>query len=153
VSDLLFVYGTLLPDIASGSITPVLRRGRRLGPAIVSGCLHDMGGFPALNLDVQGVVRGELLSVHAANVWLRLDVYEGYSSGKPHGSVFRRERCVATRILDADDDPADGGPTSQQVEAWVYVYNRDLNRAPRIESGCWLTHLREQPDIVAMPIG
>src|SRR5207247_1556901 len=132
-------------DAAPESIAPVLRRVTRLGPATVSGGLHDLGSFPALNLDVDGVVRGELVAVHSANIWLRLDIYEGFCAAEPRRSLFRRERCVVTRVV--PDDDRDG----QQVEAWVYVYNRDLRDAPRIESGCWLTHLGQEPDVIAVP--
>ena len=149
MSEFLFVYGTLLPDVASESIAPVLSRVRRLGAATVRGTLFDLGNFPGLSLDADGVVRGELVQVRSASLWLRLDAYEGCSPAHPKRSLFRRERCVATRILDSSDAGA-----GEQLEAWVYVYNRDLGDAPRIDSGCWLTHLFDQePDVVAVPIG
>jgi gamma-glutamylcyclotransferase (GGCT)/AIG2-like uncharacterized protein YtfP len=145
VSDLLFVYGTLLPEVAPDSIAPVLRRVIRRGAATVSGGLFDLGEFPAMSLDVDGVVHGELVAVRAPGLWLRLDIYEGFSAAHPHKSLFRRQRCIVTRT------DSDGGAI-EQVDAWVYVYNRDLGKAPRIESGCWLSHLGEQPEVMAIPV-
>jgi gamma-glutamylcyclotransferase (GGCT)/AIG2-like uncharacterized protein YtfP len=143
VSDLLFVYGTLLPEVAPDSIAPVLRRAIRRGAATVSGGLFDLGDFPAMSLDVDGIVHGELLSVRAPGIWLRLDIYEGFNAAHPHRSLFRRQRCIVTRT--------EAGVV-EQVDAWVYVYNRDPGTAPRIESGCWLSHLGEQPEVMALPV-
>jgi gamma-glutamylcyclotransferase (GGCT)/AIG2-like uncharacterized protein YtfP len=112
---------------------PLLARLRRRGPATASGALYDLGDLPGLSLDADGTVRGELVLVNSASAWLRLDTYEGYDRAHPERSLFRRVQCIATRLEE------DGQP-GEQVECWVYVYNRDVADAARIESGCWLTH-------------
>jgi len=137
VTDHLFVYGTLLPDIASDSKKSLLRRLRRAGSATVRGELFDMGNYPALSLGAgESIVRGELLIVPAPAAWMRLDLYEGFQHVHPQRSVFRREQCIATRA------------GAEEVPCWTYVYNRDLSSASRITSGCWRTHLSQLAEIV-----
>ncbi|HYO11198.1 MAG TPA: gamma-glutamylcyclotransferase family protein [Tepidisphaeraceae bacterium] len=144
MSDLLFVYGTLLPEAAPEAMRAVIRRchrGGRGGAATVSGALHDLGSYPGLSIERDGVVRGELVTVNSPSVWLRLDAYEGFNSAHPDRSLFRRQLCVATRIEDGE-----------QLEAWAYVYNRDVRHAPRIDCGCWLTHMGNQGDVTVVAV-
>ena len=136
MTDHLFVYGTLLPDIASDSMKSLLRRVRRAGSATVRGELFDMGNYPALTLGGESIVRGELLIVPSPAAWMRLDLYEGFQHTHPERSVFRREQCIAKRA---------GG---EEVSCWTYVYNRELCNASRIASGCWRKHLGQLAEIV-----
>ena len=129
MKEYLFVYGTLLPDTATAPISSVVRRLRCAGPATVRGRLFDVGGFPGMTAEGDHNVSGELLIISSTSAWLRLDLYEGFDRTNPERSFFRRERCVATL------------PDGEQVPAWVYLYNRDLNEASPIKSGCWRTHI------------
>ena len=138
MKEYLFVYGTLLPDTATAPISSVVNRLRRAGPATVRGRLYDMGGFPGMIADGDQNVSGELLIICATSAWLRLDLYEGYDRANPERSFFRRERCVATL------------PDGQQMPAWVYLYNRDLEDTPPIKSGCWRTHVGDI-DVLEVP--
>ena len=133
MSELLFVYGTLLPGAAPAAMNALVPRLRRVGPAIVPGYLHDLGNFPGIRLDrdADAIVRGELLAVSSAATWLRLDTYEGFDRARPERSLFRRQR---TRVTRSD--------TGDEGEVWIYVYNRDLShaRAKLVECGCWRTY-------------
>ena len=143
----LFCYGTLLRDTAPQSMAPVCRRLPRVAPATVAGCLYDLGSYPGLILadgnddddENNGVVRGEIVAVMSASDWLRLDAYEGVDHARPDRSLYNRLRTTAT---------TDNG---ERVECWVYVYNRALRHAAKIDSGCWRTYLNDGNEFVALP--
>lgn len=134
----LFVYGTLLRDTAPPAIAGLCRRFRRVGDATVKGVLYDLGNYPALATEGAGesdYVKGEVVCVGCAADWLRLDTYEGCDHAHPERSLYRRVRTAA--MLD----------NGQTMDCWVYVYNRELKDVPRIEPGCWRTHLSEEDDV------
>jgi gamma-glutamylcyclotransferase (GGCT)/AIG2-like uncharacterized protein YtfP len=145
-SQYLFCYGTLLRDTAPQSMASLCRRLPRLAHATVSGCLYDLGSYPGLILasgdladEHEGAVRGEIVVVQCASDWLRLDAYEGVDHARPARSLYNRVRTMAT---------TDGG---ESVECWVYVYNRALKQAAKIDSGCWRTYLSDGEEFVAVP--
>ena len=125
----LFVYGTLQPDHAPAELAPAIRGLQKLGRGHVSGQLYDLGDYPGATLDpaartrVHGLVfalpdDGAVLSA--------LDAYEGFDPTDPANSPFSRTRA---RVQLSD---------GQQIEAWMYVYNRDPRGAPRIADGRYI---------------
>jgi len=128
MGDLLFVYGTLLPGHAPRSMHAVCERLKHVGGATIVGQLFDLGPYPAVVTGASGLVRGALVEVADEQTWTALDRYEGCPRPGEAAGLFRRIRTVAT---------IDAGET---VDCWIYVYNRDLSRAKRVESGCWRTH-------------
>lgn len=58
-------------------------------------------------------------------VLVRLDAFEEYDPDDPDGSEYLRRRV---RLAEPD------------LDAWVYVYNRDVAGRPRVESGDWRRH-------------
>ena len=138
IGQYLFIYGSFLREAAPPGIRAVCKRLRTVAHATVSGTLYDVDGYPALALEPSGVpVHGEIVSVSSASAWLRLDTYEGVDRAKPQRSLFRRLRTVAAT------------EAGERAECWVYVYNRDVSTARRIEHGCWRTHLFQQDEIAA----
>lgn len=140
----LFCYGTLLRDTAPQSVAALCRRLPRLAAASVAGALYDLGSYPGLVLagagdDDQATVRGEIVVVQCASDWLRLDAYEGVDRGQPGRSLYNRLRTTAT---------TDAG---EKVQCWVYVFNRDVTHAAKIDSGCWRTYLSDGEEFVAVP--
>ncbi|MEA2707857.1 MAG: putative glutamine amidotransferase [Phycisphaerales bacterium] len=137
----LFCYGTLLRDAAPKSLALLCRRLHRLCTASVTGQLYDLGSYPGLVLGGEDAttIRGEIVAVRSASDWLRLDAYEGADSSQPDRSLFNRVRTMVT---------TDAG---ERVECWIYVYNRDLTHAARIDSGCWRTYLADGEEFVAVP--
>ncbi len=141
----LFCYGTLLRDTAPQSMAALCRRLPRLAVASVSGCLYDLGSYPGLVLagdcddDHVGAVRGEIVAVQSASDWLRLDSYEGVDHARPERSLYNRVRTTATT------------ESGQEIECWIYVYNRELKHAAKIDSGCWRTYLNDGEEFVAVP--
>jgi gamma-glutamylcyclotransferase (GGCT)/AIG2-like uncharacterized protein YtfP len=123
----LFVYGTLLPGLAPAAVAEVVNRLRIVGPGMVRGRLFHLGSYPGCVIDseCESVVHGQVLEIPAPiePVLARLDWYEDFVASDAAGSLFVRTTCDVTL--------ADGG----QIEAWVYVYNRDVSRARLIESG------------------
>jgi gamma-glutamylcyclotransferase (GGCT)/AIG2-like uncharacterized protein YtfP len=125
--DHIFVYGTLLPGLAPRVIADVVAQLRLVGPATVRGWLYDLGAYPGcvLDGDCGRLVHGQLLELTDLPMQLeRLDGYEGCAAHDDTGQcLFVRTTCDAIR------------PDGSAVRAWVYVYNRDVSRARRIESG------------------
>ncbi|MFO0809970.1 MAG: gamma-glutamylcyclotransferase family protein [Gemmataceae bacterium] len=115
MNDRLFFYGTLLPDLARPPVSAVIARLTPLGPATVSGLLYDLGPYPGL-VAGDGIVCGELFAGADVAVLTILDAYEGYDPHDVAGSLFRRERATT-------------------LDAWVYMYNRDMRGAEWIPSG------------------
>ena len=140
----LFCYGTLLRETAPQSMAALCRRLPRLAAASVAGHLYDLGTYPGLVLnrdgdDDNGSVRGEIVAVQSSSDWLRLDSYEGVDRAHPERSLYKRIRTIATTAA------------GEKVECWVYVYNRELKHAAKIDSGCWRTYLSDGEEFVAVP--
>jgi gamma-glutamylcyclotransferase (GGCT)/AIG2-like uncharacterized protein YtfP len=118
----IFVYGLLM-------------RGRELhhhmegaqfaGEGTTRGTLVSLGRFPAL-IAGDGAVHGELYRFDdmpgALDV---LDDVEEFDATDPDASLYVR----VVRPVHMSD--------GTDVDAWVYLYNRDTKGAPRIKSGDW----------------
>jgi gamma-glutamylcyclotransferase (GGCT)/AIG2-like uncharacterized protein YtfP len=129
--ELVFFYGTLM--------APFRRPGRQLvdehlefvGRGSIAAALFDLGIFPAAVPANDARVIGEVYETTRPDAVLPvLDEIEGYSAAEPDASLYRRSK---TRVT------LDSGET---VWAWAYFYNAPLGRAPRIESGDYLEHLK-----------
>jgi gamma-glutamylcyclotransferase (GGCT)/AIG2-like uncharacterized protein YtfP len=129
----LFVYGTLM-STAAGALgraqrERLARESRGLGPAAMAGArLYDLGRYPGLVESSQGsdVVHGEvvaLLNPQRTLAWL--DAYEGVLPGDPSLSEYARlERPIQVA-------------RGETLQAWVYVFLRDVARRRRIANGRW----------------
>ncbi len=133
VSELLFVYGTLLSeDTGATSRAQRARLGREAlvcGAATVEGSLYDLGRYPGLVVGTlaAGKVHGEVLElVRAAHTLAWLDVYEGIVPGEHPHTEYERRRLTALLT------------TGETVEAWVYVYLQPTLAARLIPGGDWL---------------
>jgi gamma-glutamylcyclotransferase (GGCT)/AIG2-like uncharacterized protein YtfP len=124
-TELLFVYGTLRPTLATGGHAALVHDLEVVGTATVSGVLVDLGDYPGLSAGA-GLVHGDLLRITDPARLLALDDYEDCSPPDP---LFRRERTIA-RLAD--------GAT---VEAWVYRYARPPAGAQVIVGGDYATHV------------
>lgn len=144
VSDRLFVYGTLLPGQAPPAMRDVVDRLRPVGTAAVRGRLYDLGAYPGMVLDpAAGDVLGRVLELpppsgpsdapSAADLWRRMDAYEGFVPDAPSRSLFRRVRCQAILRYGGAKDGADARP----VDCWTYVYNGTADESRRISAGVW----------------
>ena len=130
MSELIFLYGTLMTPF---NRTARLRMNRHLafkGTATIEGVLFDLGIYPAAVPASDGRVHGELYEMlHPVVVLRELDELEGYHPGEHEKSLYTRTRARVTL--------EDGAI----AHAWTYFYNAPLGRAERIESGDYLEHL------------
>ncbi|ESZ86366.1 MAG: hypothetical protein Q27BB25_14415 [Blastomonas sp. CACIA14H2] len=125
-TDLLFVYGTLRRGSAHDNAARLARESSWLGTGTLAGTLYRVSWHPALVLDGEDTVTGDLLRLTdpaASLPWL--DAFESCGPDDPPPHDYRRE--IAT-VLTA------GGA----VKAMVYVWNLPTGGLERIASGDWL---------------
>ena len=135
MSNYFFVYGTLRP----GEI-----RWHVIGPAVVgepkcavlqNSAIFNMGSFPALVMNMEGSVIGELVQISPnliERITALLDQIEGYYPNNPNNSLYIR----SIKTVTTEDGP---------VEAWVYEAGEEIKNlaldyvgiASCIESGDW----------------
>ena len=134
MSNLLFVYGSLMPDLGDASFGIAERRrlmseSQPLGRATLRASLYDLGEYPGLVLIPQhpaDVVQGTLLQLRVPEVTLEwLDAFEDFDSQRAdEANVYRR--VVAPVVLGAG-----------LHDAWVYEIRRVPPESHRIASGMW----------------
>lgn len=127
INQYLFIYGTLLPDIAPDEIADTAKKLEIIGEGFVQGKLYDLGDYPAAVLNVRGKIFGRVYKLpDNENILPELDEYEGYYPKKLSKSLYIRKKTKA--YLDG-----------RTLPCWIYEYNRDITNAPTIESGNFLT--------------
>jgi gamma-glutamylcyclotransferase (GGCT)/AIG2-like uncharacterized protein YtfP len=130
-TDLVFFYGTLMTGFHRPGRMRLDMLLRLVGRGWISAALFDLGIYPAAIPADDSRVWGEVhRMVDADSVLSELDEIEGYSADEPDASLYRRAEITVTL--------EDG----RRVPAWVYFYDAPLGRAPRIESGDYLEHLK-----------
>jgi gamma-glutamylcyclotransferase (GGCT)/AIG2-like uncharacterized protein YtfP len=121
----IFVYGSLKAG-ADRDIFADLQRS--VVPAQLQGAsLYDLGYFPGLKLGGSEVVYGELHKYYS-NKQLRyvlklMDQIEGYYGRKT--DLYKRVEVAITV------------ETGQKLNAYTYIYNRQVGSASLITSGWW----------------
>jgi gamma-glutamylcyclotransferase (GGCT)/AIG2-like uncharacterized protein YtfP len=123
--ELLFVYGTLRPSLATGGHARLVHDLEVVGPATVPGVLLELGDYPGL-VAGDGLVHGDLLRITDAARLPALDAYEECGGQEP---LFRRERMVA-RLGDGT-----------AFDAWGYRYARPQRAATIIDGGDYAAHV------------
>lgn len=104
------VYGTLRPG-----------KGREVK---VKGQIFDLGSFPGVKLDKEGVFTAELVTVDD-EILQNLDCYEGFREESPETSLYIRRRYT---------------DVSQDVDAWIYEYNHKPGEIREVLGNDWLIH-------------
>jgi len=143
-SQLLFVYGTLRPQLVGRVTTAapagLVKRLTAVGEATVPGLLIDLGAYPGFVPATSGrehrpehqqsapLVAGDLLEVDERQL-ATFDAYEECGGQDP---LYRRERTTATRRRDGS-----------RVECWIYRYCRDITGRQVIASGDYAQHLAD----------
>ncbi|HEX4484928.1 MAG TPA: gamma-glutamylcyclotransferase family protein [Terriglobales bacterium] len=124
MTEYLFSYGTLQPGLAPADIEPIVRMFKPVGRAHIHGLLYDFGEYPGAVLGSNGKVWGQVFELPSnADVLGRLDDYEEFHPDNIDASQFVRKKCKA--VLES----------GEAIEAWVYVYNRDVSSAALIPNG------------------
>lgn len=126
MTQLLFIYGTLMPGLR---LEAQMQGAHFVGAAQVAGRLVDVGRYPGF-LNGEGFVTGEVYEVDDAHL-ARLDVVEGLVPGDRVASQYWREGVTVV-----------GGPMQgQQVQ--TYVYNRSVDDCTPIAHGDYRRYIRE----------
>jgi gamma-glutamylcyclotransferase (GGCT)/AIG2-like uncharacterized protein YtfP len=121
--DCVFVYGLLKSGC---ELHHHCAQGTFIGEATVRGGLYSLGEYPAM-IEGDGIVHGELYRFEDIAVTLEVfDEIEDYDPQNPESSLY--VRTVKPATLDKD---------KTSVQAWIYVYNRDVKGLTPIKSGNW----------------
>jgi gamma-glutamylcyclotransferase (GGCT)/AIG2-like uncharacterized protein YtfP len=129
----LFVYGTLqqsaLGALGKAQRERLARESGSLGAATMAGArLYDLGRYPGLvESDAAGdVVHGEVVELaNPDRTLLWLDAYEGIVPGIHDQNEYAR---IERRVRLAD---------GTELQAWVYVFLKDVACRRVIASGRW----------------
>ena len=122
----LFVYGTLRRGSDHPNAARLARESAWLGTATLTGTLYRVSWHPALVLEGDDTVTGDLLRLTDPTTSLPwLDAFESCGPDDPPPHDYRREM--------AEVMTADGA-----VPAMVYVWNLPLDGLERMASGDWL---------------
>lgn len=105
----LFVYGTLRRGLR---LHRFLAGSRFVAEATLRGRLYDVGTYPALVLDREGQVWGEVWEVDATTL-ARLDRVEDHVPGR-QDNLYERVDAVAV------------GNEGREMELQVYIWNRSI---------------------------
>ena len=131
ISDLLFVYGTLMRDFDHPMAQLLSRSADFLGEARCRGRLYLVKHYPGLVLsdDAKDVVFGEIYRLRQPEALLReFDMYEACGEGFAEPTEYLRQMLPLTL--------QDGAIT----EAWTYIYNWPVAHLPASPPGAfWST--------------
>jgi gamma-glutamylcyclotransferase (GGCT)/AIG2-like uncharacterized protein YtfP len=123
--DYVAVYGSLRKQGGIGDEPDLSGRLKPTGTAVIEGKLVDLGEYPGL-IPGAGKVQAELFEVVDREVFRIMDRHERYDPTDIQGSLYLRR---AVRLLEPS------------VDAWVYVYNREVGDAPEVVGGDWIEYL------------
>ena len=122
----LFVYGTLRSDARSEMYHLLARFADFIGDATFQGQLYLVDDYPGVvpSTCSEDKVNGEVYRLlDPASVLPKLDAYEECGPGFPQPAEYvRRKERVFLK-------------SSDEIEAWMYIYNRSTNGLRRIETG------------------
>ena len=129
-NDYIFLYGTLLPELAAGNLRPLLARLEPVGRATVPGRLFDLGDYPGAVFDMSAPssVHGRVFVLAGRDALREFDAYEGYDKRDVSGSVYWRVQ----RLVTLED--------GSKVTCQMYAYNRDPTSAALIPDGNYLMY-------------
>jgi gamma-glutamylcyclotransferase (GGCT)/AIG2-like uncharacterized protein YtfP len=123
---LLFVYGTLRLGSDHANGVRLARESDWLGLATLIGTLYRVSWFPALVLEGEDPITGDLLRLtNPATSLTWLDAFEGCGRDDPPPHDYRRE---IAEVMTAN------GP----VRAMVYIWNLPVDGLERMPGGDWL---------------
>jgi gamma-glutamylcyclotransferase (GGCT)/AIG2-like uncharacterized protein YtfP len=125
MTDLLFVYGTLMHRSPHPMARELARRARLIGEGRVRARLYLISHYPGVitSDDTDDIVFGDVFATDDAALLAALDDYEG--CGPDDDAPTEYARVIRDVTL------ADG----TTIRAWVYVYNWPVDPARHIASG------------------
>ena len=126
MSDYIFIYGTLSPDMAPDEIAHVVQQLKFVGNGFVYGKLYDLGEFPGAKLadGKRSKIRGRVYKLPPNKQIIKsLDAFEEFVPIRPSKSLYLRKK---TRVA------LENGKT---IDSWIYEYNGDTSQSPTIRGG------------------
>jgi gamma-glutamylcyclotransferase (GGCT)/AIG2-like uncharacterized protein YtfP len=123
--DYIALYGSLRKHAGVGDEPDLSERLKPAGTAVIEGRLVDLGDYPGL-IPGAGRVQAELYEVVDREAFQLMDRHERCDPTDVPGSLYLRR---VVRLL------------QPSVDAWVYVYNRDVGNAPEVGGGDWIAYL------------
>ena len=135
MSNLLFVYGSLMHNFESLMATYLKENADFLGWATTKGKLYDLGQYPGFVYlpDSTSEVKGNLFQLYKPKQSLTiLDAYEGID----HKHPIQGEYC--RKIIEVVKD-------EKVIEAWAYIFNGSLEGKERIKTASYLEYAKSNP--------
>jgi gamma-glutamylcyclotransferase (GGCT)/AIG2-like uncharacterized protein YtfP len=132
--DLLFVYGTLLPECNLSISTQFLEETEFLGHGYVFAKLYDLGDYPAMVLDItyEHKVFGQIYRLHSPKKTLALlDDYEDINHSFPEDNEYIR---TVVKVNSRESE----------MNAYAYLYTKDVLPLKKIPSGDYLSYLADK---------
>jgi gamma-glutamylcyclotransferase (GGCT)/AIG2-like uncharacterized protein YtfP len=129
--NLLFVYGTLLPECNLSISTQFLEDAEFLGHGYVFAKLYDLGDYPAMVLDItyEHKVFGQIYRLHSPKKTLALlDDYEDINPSFPEDNEYIR---TVIKVISG----------VREINAYAYLYAKDVLPLKKIPSGDYLSYL------------
>lgn len=123
-----FVYGTLKEGRPlDRSIFSRLRT--KVEDAETDGAIYSLGSYPAVRLDEEGTVVGELHTFSEEDIEsiiAIMDGIEGYSPGRPEDRNLYNRRVIKAR-----------SKSGEETLAYIYEFGRTVPKSRRLEDGVW----------------
>ncbi|MEM9895390.1 MAG: gamma-glutamylcyclotransferase family protein [Bacteroidota bacterium] len=125
---LLFVYGLLRKEASHEKSTYLSEQATFIEHAIFQGKLFRIEAYPGVTPsdNKTDTVIGEVYELPNDNILSNLDYFEGIGESFPRPYEYRRQICDVTLS------------SGSICQAWIYLYNRDLNEFEQISSGDFL---------------
>lgn len=135
INNKIFVYGTLMDSIIKDALPKIDLHIRKRKNGKINARLFDLGEYPGAKPTTikSKEVFGKIYEVdpeHFNSVLITLDDYEEYNPNKKQESLYIRK---ITPVITED------GSLSQ---AWVYWYNKPINKKNEIEAGDYKKYLK-----------
>lgn len=136
MTDLLFVYGTLMRPFRSEITSLLAKNSTFLATGQTRGFLFDLGSYPGLvyQPEVEAWVKGEIIRLHFPERFLPiLDDYEMIDPTAAEESEYRRTLIpVQTQ--------------AGTLECWTYIYQQSTATYHQINSGDYLSYFSHNPN-------
>ncbi len=136
MTDLLFVYGTLMRPFRSEITKLLAKNSTFLRTGKTQGLLYDLGSYPGLvyQAALDNWVKGEIIRLHYPERFLPiLDDYEMIDPTAPEESEYKRI------LLPVQTEAG-------QEECWAYIYQQSTTLYHPIDSGDYLSYFSQNPN-------
>lgn len=131
----LFVYGTLRAEFENPKSKQLLEDAELIGEGYFYGRLYNVSWYPGAIISFnkyEKVFGGvyQLKNVKETFEWL--DKYEGFKANdKEHNEYIRKKVTIFMK-------------PNKEIFCWVYLYNKSITGLKHIESGDYLSYIRNK---------